>query len=62
MDLWVVKHTVRGLGSGHAKSIEWPRRGSGRCSCGQAEVGEDLRNDGVYLGFVCIEIFILINW
>jgi hypothetical protein len=29
---------------------------------GQAEVGEDLRNDGVYLGFVCIEIFILINW
>jgi hypothetical protein len=36
----------RGLGSeGHLESVECRRGRSGRCPGGQAEVGEDLRND-----------------
>ncbi len=36
---------IRGS-SGQLESVEGPGRGSGRCPGGQAEVGEDLRNDG----------------
>lgn len=35
-----------GWGSGHLESIECPRRGSGRCSDGQAEMREDLDDHG----------------
>jgi hypothetical protein len=35
-----------GWGSGHLESIECPRRGSRRCSDGQAEMREDLGSHG----------------
>ena len=35
-----------GWGSGHSKSIEWPRWGSERCPGGQAEMREDLGDHG----------------
>ena len=38
-----------GGGSGRLESIEGPGRCSGRCSGGQTEMGEDLRNHGEML-------------
>ena len=38
-----------GVVAGHLESIEWPRRGSGRCPGGQAEMSEDLLVGGLLL-------------
>jgi hypothetical protein len=41
-----------GWGSGHLESIECPRRGSGRCPGGQAEMWEDRDSIAIFPSLV----------